>query len=169
VEEYKMNKVNILIDGRQASVPDNYTIYQAASSIGVKIPTLCYLKDLNEVGACRICVVEVKGARGLVASCVHPVAEGMEITTTSPTIIDARRGILELLISNHKVECLTCEKVGICKLQEYCYEYDVTTSPYGSSPPAFPYDDSNPFYDFDPAKCIMCRRCVAEAITLVLV
>ncbi len=156
-----MSKINITINGIKTAVPQNYTILMAAKDLGINIPNLCYMKDYNEIGACRICVVEVKGARGLVASCVHPVSEGMEIYTHSEPVMEARKGILELLLSNHNVECLTCEKVGQCKLQEYCYEYGVDESPFGYTPNKFEKDDTNKFYSYDPSKCILCKKCVA--------
>ncbi len=156
-----MSDVNIKIDGKEVSVPSDYTILDAARGQNINIPTLCHLKEYNESGACRICVVEVKGARNLVASCVTPVAEGMEVHTRSESVVEARQGILDLMLSNHKIECLTCKKVGQCKLQEYCGEYGVSESSFGYIPTEFEKDTSNKFYDYDPSKCIMCGKCVA--------
>ena len=99
------------------SVPKGYTILEAARSSGINIPTLCYLKDINEIGACRICVVEVKGARSLVASCVYPVNEGMEVITNSPAVLKSRRLTLELILSTHEKKCLSCVRSGDCELQ----------------------------------------------------
>ena len=99
------------------SVPKGYTILEAARSAGINIPTLCYLKDINEIGACRICVVEVKGARSLVASCVYPVNEGMEVITNSPAVLKSRRLTLELILSTHEKKCLSCVRSGDCELQ----------------------------------------------------
>ena len=117
--------VNIKINGVDYSVPEGSTILEAARYAGIKIPTLCYLKDINAIGACRICVVEVKGARTLVAACVYPVNEGMEIVTNSPKVLESRKTTLELIISNHKKECLSCRRSGNCELQALCNEYGI--------------------------------------------
>ncbi len=155
------NKVNIKIDGMELSVPSDYTILDAAKEAGIKIPTLCHLKIHNESGACRICIVEVEGARNLQVSCISKVTEGMNIQTRSETVVKERRGILELMLSTHDVKCLTCNKVGHCKLQEYCKEYGVHSSPYGYHPSTQPKDTTNKFYDYDPSKCILCGKCYA--------
>jgi NADP-reducing hydrogenase subunit HndD len=102
-----MGNVNLKINGLNVTAPAGSTILEAAQAAGIKIPTLCYLKEINEIGACRMCVVEVKGARNLVASCVHPVAEGMEVQTNTPKLLDSRRRTLELLLSNHDKKCLS--------------------------------------------------------------
>ena len=105
-----MDTVNLTINGVSVSAPANATILEAAHLAGIRIPTLCYLKDVNAIGACRICLVEIKGARALAASCVHPVAEGMVITTNSPAVIKSRKATLELILSNHRMDCLSCER-----------------------------------------------------------
>lgn len=161
-----MKTVTIEIDGIKAEVPENYTILKAASSLGIKIPTLCHLKDVNEIGACRMCIVEVEKTRGFQVACVYPVNEGIIVRTDTQAIKDARRGVLRLLLSNHKVECLTCEKAGTCKLQDYCYEYDVYQSPIKSKNVEYKLDDTNPFYFRDNNKCIMCQRCVSVCESL---
>lgn len=153
--------VNIKINGRDYSVPEGSTILEAARLAGIKIPTLCYLKDINAIGACRICVVEVKGARTLVASCVYPVNEGMEIITNSPKVIESRRTTLELIISNHKRECLSCVRSGNCELQQLCYEYGIDENKFAGENPAVDIDDSAAHMVRDNSKCILCRRCVA--------
>ncbi|MDE7400174.1 MAG: [FeFe] hydrogenase, group A [Oscillospiraceae bacterium] len=153
--------VNIKINGRDYSVPEGSTILEAARLAGIKIPTLCYLKDINAIGACRICVVEVKGARSLVASCVYPVNEGMEIITNSPKVIESRKTTLELIISNHKRECLSCVRSGSCELQELCYEYGIDENKFLGENPAVDIDDSAAHMVRDNSKCILCRRCVA--------
>ena len=114
--------VNLTIDHIPVTVPECTTILDAARSAGIHIPSLCYLRGVNEIGACRMCVVEVKGARNLVASCVHPVAEGMEVQTNTPKLLDSRRRTLELLLSNHDKKCLSCVRSGQCELQELCQE-----------------------------------------------
>lgn len=153
--------VNIKINGMDYSVPEGSTILEAARLAGIKIPTLCYLKDINAIGACRICVVEVKGARTLVASCVYPVNEGMEIFTNTPKVIESRRTTLELILSNHRKECLSCHRNGTCELQALCYEYGVDEHKYDGENPAVEIDDSAAHMIRDNSKCILCRRCVA--------
>ena len=120
-----MNMVNLTIDGIKVTVPSDYTILEAAREAHINIPTLCYLKDVNQIGACRICLVEVKGARGLQAACVSPVGEGMEVTTNSAKLRSARKVNLELLLSNHNRECTSCIRSANCELQALCREYGV--------------------------------------------
>lgn len=156
-----LNTVNITINGKTLSVPDNYSVLEAAGQAQINIPTLCHLKGVNEIGSCRMCVVEVKGARVLQASCVLPVSEGLVVDTNTPSVISSRKNTLELLLSNHKTNCLVCEKNAQCKLQDYCYEYDVEKNPFDNLEPDFPIDASNCFYTVDKNKCILCRKCVA--------
>ncbi|MDE7361337.1 MAG: [FeFe] hydrogenase, group A [Oscillospiraceae bacterium] len=153
--------VNIKINGVDYSVPEGSTILEAARTAGIKIPTLCYLKDINAIGACRICVVEVKGARSLVASCVYPVNEGMEVFTNTPKVIESRKTTLELILSNHKKECLSCVRSGSCELQELCNEYGVEENRFEGENPAVELDESAMHMTRDNSKCILCRRCVA--------
>lgn len=153
--------VNIKINGVDYSVPEGSAILEAARTAGIKIPTLCYLKDINAIGACRICVVEVKGARSLVASCVYPVNEGMEVFTNTPKVIESRKTTLELILSNHKKECLSCVRSGSCELQELCNEYGVEENRFEGENPAVELDDSAMHMTRDNSKCILCRRCVA--------
>ncbi len=153
--------VNIKINGVPCSAPEGSTILEAARLAGIKIPTLCFLKDINEIGACRICVVEVKGARTLVAACVYPINEGMEVFTNTPKVIESRRTTLELILSNHKRECLSCVRSGSCELQELCNEYNVVEDYYEGENPAIEIDDSAAHMTRDNSKCILCRRCVA--------
>lgn len=156
-----MSEVSMEIDGKMLSVPADFTILRAADSAGIHIPTLCYLKDVNEIGACRMCLVEVEGVRGFQAACVYPVAAGMVVRTATAAIKKARRNVLQLLISTHRLDCLKCEKAGSCKLQDYCYEYDVDVTRYTGTNLPQVIDDSNPFYYRDNSKCIVCQRCVA--------
>ena len=107
-----MENVNLKINGLSVTAPAGSTILEAAQAAGIRIPTLCYLKEINEIGACRMCVVEVKGARNLVAACVYPVSEGMEVQTNTKKLLDSRRRTLELLLSNHDKKCLSCVRSG---------------------------------------------------------
>ena len=109
-----MANMNIKINGMEVSAPAGSTILEAARLANIEIPTLCFLKDINEIGACRICVVEVKGAKSLVASCVYPINEGMEVWTNSPKVLAARKKTLQLLLSNHNCSCLSCVRSGNC-------------------------------------------------------
>ena len=157
-----MNMVNLKINNIDVSVPAGTTILQAAKSANIEIPTLCYMKEINEIGACRICVVEVKGARSLVASCVYPVNEGMEVFTASPRVLKARRMTLELLLSNHNRKCLSCVRSGSCELQALCNEYGVDNDgKYDGAKTESEIDDSAAHMYRDNSKCILCRRCIA--------
>ncbi len=155
------NMVNIKINDREYSVPANSTVLEAARYAGIDIPTLCYLKDINEIGACRLCLVEVKGARGLAAACVYPVNEGMEVYTNTPKIRQTRKTNLELVLSAHKKKCLTCIRSTSCELQKLCLEYGVDEDHFVGNNNAYPLDESTPFLVRDNEKCILCRRCVA--------
>ena len=157
-----MGNVNLKINGLNVTAPAGSTILEAAQAAGIKIPTLCYLKEINEIGACRMCVVEVKGARNLVASCVHPVAEGMEVQTNTPKLLDSRRRTLELLLSNHDKKCLSCVRSGQCELQELCQELGVTDENYFEGETThYELDESAVHMVRDNNKCILCRRCSA--------
>ena len=156
-----MNKVNLTIDGVKVCVPADYTVLEAAREANVNIPTLCYLKDVQQIGACRICLVE-GGGRGLQAACVLPVAEGMDIKTNTPKIRAARKINLELLLSNHNRECTSCIRNRNCELQQLCNEYGVDGYPFDSGKlPESNVDDISPSIVRDNSKCILCRRCVA--------
>ena len=120
-----MDQVNIKINGVSYEVPADATILEAARYAGIDIPTLCYLKDINQIGACRMCMVEVKGARSLVAACVYPVNEGMEVFTNSPKVQESRRMTLELLLSVHDKKCLSCERSGNCEFQKLCNDMGI--------------------------------------------
>ena len=158
-----MEMINIKINNIPLSVEKGTTILEAAAQIGINIPTLCFLKDINEIGACRMCVAEVKGARSLVASCVYPIErEGTEIFTNSKKVQDSRRTTLELILSNHERKCLSCPRSGSCELQKMCYEFGVDDEcRYDGDNPKVKYDDSTPHLIRNNSKCVLCRRCVA--------
>ena len=153
--------INLTIDGIAVSAPEGSTILEAAKLANINIPTLCYLKDVQQIGACRICLVEVKGARGLAAACVMPVSEGMEVKTNTPTIRAQRKLNLELLLSNHNRECTSCVRSGNCELQALCTEYGVTEYPYDGIKNDAKVDDLSASIVRDNSKCISCRRCIA--------
>ncbi len=157
-----MADVNVKINGKEYTVPAGSTILEAARIAGINIPTLCYLKEINAIGACRICVVEVKGARSLVAACVFPVNEGMEIFTNTPKVIEARKTTLKLILSDHKKECLSCVRSGSCELQKLCYEYGIENeTAFAGVTNKYDIDKSASHMTRDNEKCILCRRCVA--------
>ena len=156
-----MNTVNITIDGIKVTVPADYTVLEAAKEAKIYIPTLCYLKDINQIGACRMCLVEASGTRGLAAACVLPVTEGMVVTTNNEKIRKARKANLELLLSNHNRECTSCVRAGNCELRTLCTELGVRDYPYEGSKTESVVDDLSPSIVRDNSKCILCRRCVA--------
>ena len=157
-----MQEINIKINGMPLSVPAGTTILEAARNLGIEIPTLCHLKGMNEIGACRICVVEVKGARSLVASCVYPVSEAMEITTNSPRVLNSRKKTLQLILSTHDRKCLSCSRSGKCELQSLCKELGVDDETrYDGEKPHYETDRTAKHMVRDNNKCILCRRCVA--------
>ncbi|HAZ6550425.1 TPA: formate dehydrogenase subunit alpha [Enterococcus faecalis] len=155
--------VTLSIDNQEVTVPKGTTILEAAKTLGVEIPTLCHLKELAPDGSCRMCVVEVEGGRrgGLTTACTAHCQEDMVVSTHSEKVVDSRRFILDLLLSNHKLECFSCGKNGDCQLQQYALDYgiDATSFTEGKRMPCHQEDTSNPFFSYDPEKCIMCRRC----------
>ena len=157
-----MEMVNIKINGMPLSVPAGSTILEAARYAGINIPTLCWMKDLNEIGACRICVVEVVRAKTLVTACVYPVNEGMEIYTNSPRVMKARKMTLELMLSTHDKKCLSCVRSENCELQKLCRDYGVEdVDAFEGENPQSPLDETTLHMVRDNNKCILCRRCVA--------
>ncbi len=154
--------VNIKINDKSYSVPKGSTILEAARYAGIEIPTLCYLKDINEIGACRICMVEVKGARSLVTACVFPVNEGMEIYTNTEKVRHSRKMTLELILSTHDRKCLSCVRSGNCELQKLCKEFGVKDEGrFDGEIIKYAFDDSAAHMVRDNNKCILCRRCIA--------
>jgi len=164
-----MDTVNIKINGRDYSVPKHYTVLEAARAADIDIPTLCYLKDINAIGACRLCLVEVKGIRGFITSCVYPISEGMEILTNTPAVLKARKMNLELVLSNHNKKCLSCIRSTTCELQKLCRDYGVEETRFENATnkaDEFITDDSSLSIVRDNSKCILCRRCVAACKNL---
>ena len=157
-----MEMVNIKINNMPLSVPKGISILEAARMAGIEIPTLCYLKKINEIGACRICMVEVKGARSLVTACVYPVNEGMEIFTNTERVRKSLKMTLEIILSTHDRKCLSCVRSGTCELQQLCKEFGVDDEGrFDGANPVHEYDDSAIHMIRDNGKCILCRRCVA--------
>ena len=157
-----MADVNVKINGIAVTVPAGTTILDAARKAGIDIPTLCYLRDVNEIGACRICIVEATGARGPVPACVAKVSDGMEVKTNTPKLVEARKINLKLLLSNHKKECLSCVRSGSCELQKLCHDYGIEDEfAFEGVKNEYPIDASAAHMYRDNEKCILCRRCSA--------
>lgn len=155
-----MSTVTLTINGQEVTVPAGTTVLDAALGAGIFIPTFCHDPNYPGYGGCRICVVEIKGARNMPASCVTACANGMVVETESPAVVETRKTILELMLANHPVDCLTCDKSGECKLQDYCFRYDVKGPTFVGEKKDQPLDKSNPYINRDTNKCILCGRCV---------
>ena len=153
--------IKITIDGMSVEARDGARLLDVARQNGVRIPTLCYHRDLSPTGNCRMCVVEVQGARFLQAACVTTIWDGMVVTTNSPRVMRNRKLTLEMMLANHPRDCLICDSSGSCELQDLAYEYQVEVPAWGSKGTRFQVDsDPNPFVRVDFNKCILCRRCV---------
>ena len=150
--------IKVTIDGIAVEVEQGSTILEAAKAAGVEIPTLCYLKDVTPEASCRMCMVEIECIPKLVTASSFPAADGNVVHTRSERVVKARRGVLELLMSNHKTDCFSCPQNGMCKLQDLCFEYGVKDVPFEGVEK--PIDDSNKFFTYDPNLCILCHRCV---------
>jgi NADP-reducing hydrogenase subunit HndD len=155
-----MKTVNLSIDDMTIIVPEETTIMQAAETIGVHIPRLCYLPNLSLEGACRICIVEVDGSRNYLASCAAKVAEGMKVRTNTPEIRQARRDLVELILDNHPTECQTCDRDGQCELQNLAYSLGVRERLFEGKRKEYPLDNSGSSVVKNSEKCILCRRCI---------
>ncbi len=181
-------QVTLTVDGREVTVPAGTSVLRAAAEAGIRIPKLCATELLDAFGSCRLCLVQIDGMKGYPASCTTPVAAGMKVTTQNPKLSDLRRGVMELYISDHPLDCLTCPANGHCELQDMAgavglrevrYGYDGANHVYptlksspatgtrkpspsreGFNPLFAAKDESNPYFTFDPSKCIVCSRCV---------
>ena len=153
--------INLKIDGKDVQIEKGKTILEAARKVNVDIPTLCFLKEINEVGDCRICLVEVEGRRGYVPSCITKVEEGMVVRTNTPDLVESRKLILDLILSNHDRKCLTCTRNGNCELQNLAQKFGMDDIEFEGERVEKPIDDISPSIVRDPNKCILCRRCVA--------
>ncbi|HAX73089.1 MAG TPA: ferredoxin [Firmicutes bacterium] len=156
-----MQTVNVTINGIESTVPSHFTILEAARAVGIKIPTLCFLKDLNETGACRVCVVEVEGAKSLVTACNMKVTEGMKVKTNSKVVQNARKTTVELLLANHNIECTTCIRNGQCELQDLSNNLGCTPNRFEGIRREKIYRDDSYSLVRDTSKCVLCGRCVS--------
>ncbi len=155
-----MGKVALTMNGAPVSGRAGMTILEVARENGIDIPTLCYLKDLSPIGACRVCVVEVEGTRNLVGSCHTPIAEGMVIHTHSPRVVKARRLLIELMLANHPDNCLVCDAANRCELRQLAADMDIGLPPFRVKKHYYPIEDVSPYIVRDLSKCILCQRCV---------
>jgi len=155
-----MPEVTLTIDGREVKAEQGMTVFQAAEKAGIKIPHLCYREDLTANAACRLCVVEVEGSRTLVASCAFPVANKMVVRTHTQRVQEARKLVVELLLSDHPYDCMTCEKSGTCLLEKYAYQFGIRQPRFVGDEHNYSLRASNPFFERDYNKCILCGRCV---------
>ena len=153
--------ISLKINNIPVYVNEGATLLEAARSIGIKIPTLCHLKGISELGACRVCVVEVKGMRTLVAACEYPAQEGMEVFTNTPRVLNSRKTTIELILSDHRKDCLSCERNTNCELQRLSHKYDCDSHRFEGDTRDFVFDDSTDYLVRDNSKCILCRRCIA--------
>ena len=153
--------ISLKINNMPVYAQEGSTVLEAARSIGIKIPTLCHLKGISELGACRVCVVEVKGMNSLVAACEYPVREGMEVFTNTPRVLNSRKTTIELILSDHRKDCLSCERNTNCELQRLSHKYGCDSHRFEGNTRDFVYDDSTDYLIRDNSKCILCRRCVA--------
>lgn len=153
--------INLSIDNQPVTVPEGTTILEASKKVGIDIPTLCFLKDINEIGDCRMCIVKVEGRRGFATSCIQKVEEGMIVKTHTPEIIEARHVMLDLIISNHNKDCLTCSRMGQCELQALAAKFGIQSIEFEGERTEHHIDDLSPSIVREFDKCILCRRCVA--------
>ena len=153
--------INLKINDIPVTVPEGTSVLQAAKAANIKIPSLCYLKDVNCIGACRVCVVEIKGKRGLMAACTYPVEEGLEVYTNTPMVRASRKTTIELILSTHRKKCLSCIRSNQCELQKLARDYMVDEDRFKGEEPAYDIDDSTPYVVRDNNKCIQCLRCVS--------
>lgn len=153
--------INLTIDGKNIEVPEGTTILQAATKLGIDIPTLCYLKEINEIGDCRMCLVEVEGKRGFATSCIQKAEDGMVVHTKTPEVLEARKTMLDLILSNHHQDCENCVRNENCELQDLINKFNKEKSVYEGIKNTYEIDDKSPSIVRDPNKCILCRRCVS--------
>lgn len=155
-----MENITLTIDGKQVTVPKDYTIMKAAEKLNIEVPALCYDPNLEIVGACRLCLVEIEGSKKLETSCSTRVWDGMVVNTESEKVVNARKDVLQLLLDSHPNDCLTCQKAGECLLQKYSYKYDVKFREHDGAIRPELMDTSSPYILKDNSKCILCGKCV---------
>lgn len=152
--------VSLKIDGKEVKVDDGLNLIEAAATAGVHIPNLCYLKGMKGVGACRLCMVEVEGGKAPVIACNTKVKEGMNVATNTEKVKEIRKFVIDLILSMHPLDCMTCTKAGVCNLQKYAYDFEIKESNFTRKKFGYPVDESNPFIKRDAEYCVLCSRCV---------
>ena len=152
--------VNLKIDGKEVQVGEGRNLIEAAAAAGVHIPNLCYLKGMKGIGACRLCVVEVEGGKAPVIACNTKVKEGMAVATRTERVQEIRKFVIDLILSMHPLDCMTCTKAGVCNLQQYAYDFEIKESSFTRKKFGYPTDEANPFIKRDPEYCVLCSRCV---------
>ena len=160
ISEKMSGTIKVKINGRETQVPEGVNLIEAAELAGVHIPNLCYLKGMKGIGACRLCLVEVEGMKAPLTACTTKAKDGMAVITSSEKINDVRKFVIDLILSMHPLDCMTCTKAGVCSLQEYAYEMGIKESSFTRKKQGYPADEANPFIKRDPEYCILCGRCV---------
>lgn len=154
------NMIKLTIDGNEIQAPEGSNLIDAAGTAGIHIPNLCYLKGMPGIGACRLCLVEIEGAKAPVIACNTKVKEGIVVNTKTDKITETRKFVIDLILSMHPLDCMTCTKAGVCNLQQYAYDFELKESTFTRKKFGFSIDDGNPFIKRDPDYCILCGRCV---------
>jgi len=152
--------VNLKIDGKEVKVQEGLNLIEAASEAGVHIPNLCYLKGMKGIGACRLCLVELEGGKAPVIACNTKVKEGMSVLTQTEKVVEIRKFVIDLILSMHPLDCMTCTKAGVCNLQKYAYDFEIKESNFTRKRFGYPTDEANPFIKRDPEYCVLCSRCI---------
>ncbi len=152
--------VKLTIDGKDVRARAGMNLIDAAEIAGIHIPNLCYLKGLKGIGACRLCLVEIEGLKSPMTACTTRVKEGMFVNTRTEKVQEIRKYVIDLILSMHPLDCMTCTKAGVCELQKYAYDFDIKESTFTRKKFGFPVDNKNPFINRDPDYCILCGRCV---------
>jgi NADH dehydrogenase/NADH:ubiquinone oxidoreductase subunit G len=152
--------INLTIDGNEAQAPEGSNLIEAARLNGIHIPNLCYLKGMKGIGACRLCLVEVEGMKSPMIACTTKVKEGMVINTQTERVREIRKFVIDLILSMHPLDCMTCTKAGVCTLQKYAYDFGIKESNFTRKKFGYPTDEANPFVKRDPEYCVLCSRCV---------
>lgn len=152
--------INLTIDGKEVRTTEGTNLIDAAASAGIHIPNLCYLKGMKGIGACRLCLVEVEGMKSPMIGCTIKAKEGMVVNTRTEKVQEVRKFVIDLILSMHPLDCMTCTKAGVCNLQKYAYDFDIKESNFTRKKMGYPVDTANPFIKRDPDYCVLCSRCV---------
>jgi NADH dehydrogenase/NADH:ubiquinone oxidoreductase subunit G len=152
--------INLKIDGKDVQVAEGTNLIDAAEAAGIHIPNLCYMKGMKGIGACRLCLVEAEGGKAPIIACNTKVKEGMNISTTTERVQEVRKFVIDLILSMHPLDCMTCTKAGVCNLQQYAYEFEIKESNFTRKKFGYPTDEANPFIKRDPEYCVLCSRCI---------